>query len=796
MKHILLLLSLFLLSLSLVGQSAADTGTVSGKVVEAASQQAVAYVTVALKDSSGQLFAGTITDEAGTFLLEKVPAGTYRLQLQLIGYQSLEQEVQLSQGFSSLRLGTLFLQEDVKQLEEVVVEGEQPGFALKLDKKVYFVEGNSLAQSGSAHEVLDQLPSVSVSPDGSISLRGNAGVHVLINGRRSGLTLNGALDQIPADAIEKVEVITNPSARYDASGAAGIINLVLKKNRAGGFTGQMRLVGGIPHDFRANGSLNYKRGKLNLFSTLGFRYTDYVGYYRTKQTTHVEGHEQQLLMEQSEDRHDDGKLLYLGADYSFNERNSVTAAFFRNATEDTDETVLDYRYGMLAAPDSLLLRSGNSEEARNYNQLEFNYTKLFREEGRKLTFDLQYDFWNSRKNWDLKTMTTFPEEENGTQLRTISDGSSNDLVVQSDYRQALGKSGTLEAGLKGESRWVSSDYQAELLAENEWQVLKGLDNLLNYHEKIAAAYLQYGGEMGKWGYLLGLRNEFTRISISDQESEFGDRKQYNKLFPTASLRYTFREETSLQASYSKRIGRPSLWYIYPFNELTDLNSQFVGNPELDPSYTDALELNLLQHWKKLSFTPSLYYQHSKDFIHFYVYRNAEGVFISTPVNLEQEQRYGLELTTSYDPLSWLRLSGELNVYGFRQQGELNGQRFSLSEKAWASSVQGRVQLPHQIRFQGSFVYLGAKHNAQTLEKARSSLELGVSKELFGERASLLFDVSNVLNSRQEVSITQTEAYYLEQLSNRTGTRFRLSFVYRFNKHGENKVRRQQSGNRN
>lgn len=797
MKYALFFLSLFLLSFSAPAQPNGPHGSISGKVVDKVTQLPVAYASVALKDSSARLLSGVITDETGVFLLEEVPVGNFQLQVQLIGYHTFTQEVQLSPSTSSLKLGLLELQEDVEQLKTVVVEGEQPEFALKLDKKVFYVEGNSLAQSGSASDVLGLLPSVAVSPGGSISLRGNSSVHVLVNGRRSGLTLNGALDQLPADQIEKVEVITNPSARYDASGAAGIINIVLKKNKKGGLNGQVRLVGGMPHDFRANGSLNYQKNKLKLFSTLGYRYTDYVGYYRTEQRALSDEAEHPWRMEQEEDRHDDGRLLYIGFEYALNERNALTAAFFRNATEDTDHTRLNYSFGEAAHPDSLLLRKGNSQEARNYNQLEFNYTKAFRTEGRRLTVDLQYEFWNSQKNWDLNTHTTFPQARNGARIRTLSDGSSNDLVVQGDFVQPLGQRGTLEAGLKAENRWVNADYRAEEQLSQEWQVLEGIDNQLNYRERIAAAYVQYGGKREKWRYLLGLRNEFTQVTISDRESDFSDQKQYNRLFPTVSLSYSFKEETSIQASYSRRIGRPSLWYIYPFHELTDLNSQFVGNPDLDPSYTDALEINLLQHWKKLTLTPAVYYQHTKDFLHVYVYQNSDEVFIYTPINLEQEQRYGLELTTAYDPFSWLGLSGGLNVYGFRQQGQLNGKYVKQSDKAWSASGQWRIKLPYQLGLQGSFIFLGAKRNTQTLEKSRSSLELGISKELFNKKASLLFDVSNVLNSRQEISITQTDAYHLEQLNNRTGTRFRLSFVYRFkNGEGEDKIRRQQSGNRN
>lgn len=683
-----------------------------------------------------------------------------------------------------------------KTLNEVAITGDKPGVSLKLDKKIFVVGKDLLSQNGSANDLLNNLPAVTVSATGQVSLRGNSSVLILINGRKTGLTQSNALDQIPAGQIDRVEIITNPSARYDAAGAAGIINIILKKNNKAGFTGQLKLLGGIPNDLRLNPSLNYKSDKVNLFSTFGIRNTDYVGLYRSEQVVSPPGQPATRYNQlKNENRHDDGKLLYLGADFFLNDHNTITAAFFKNATKDHDKTSLNYDYSNHLV-DSALIRNGESREKRSYNQVEFNYTRSFTDPKKKFSIDLQYDFWNSEKSWVLNTSRIAPDQETLPGIRTSATGASKDFLLQTDYVQPVTAHTALEFGLKVENRLVSSDYLAEKQEGNDWVILDQIDNKLDYKELISSGYTQISSKWKGFSYLLGLRAELTKVRIEDRERTFQREKDYTRLFPTAHLGYQFKEETSLQLSYSKRIDRPSLSLLYPFNEITDFNAQYVGNPDLNPAYADVFELGFLQRWHKVTLNPSLYYQYIGHPIQDYTYLKEGNTFITTPVNINYETRKGLEISILYQPLKSLQLNAEFNVYAFKQRGFYQEQNFNFSGEALTSRFSAQLKLPMRFGFQGRYNFSTAERNAQSRTAAIHNLDLGISKNLFKDKATLVLDGSNILNSRQFKTKTTGSNYMLNQVNNPNADRYRISFVYKFNsKEGQN-VRQAKTGNRN
>lgn len=800
MKHLLALCISILLWLPAGAQQTTTAGpgsTVSGTVRDQDSGSPVPYATVNLLDAAARFVGGGISNEQGAFRLEGVPAGELTLEVRFMGYQTVSQLVQVGAAGSPLQVPPVLLRPDVTHLAEVTVTGEKPGISLLLDKKVFEVGKDLLSQSGSANDVLNGVPSVAASPTGGLSLRGNSNVTVLINGRRSGLTQSNGLDQIPATQIERVEVITNPSARYDAAGTAGIINVVLKKPKQPGLGGQLRLVGGLPNDSRLNAGLTYKSGKFNVFANAGLRLTDYLGRYRTGQTTGLGSRPTSLNQQQLENRHDDGRILYLGADYAINERNTITAAFLSNETRDRDRTSLEYAYATAEGqPDSTLLRNGDSRENRSYNQLEFNYTRLFAQAGRKYTADVQYDFWNSDKDWNLATRRLSPQEQARPGIRTSAVSGSRDLRAQTDWVQPLGEQSKLEAGLKAESRQVTSDFRAEEQRSAEWAVFRGINNRLRYNELISSGYAQFGSKLNSFSYLLGVRAELTRITLADRAGEFNNRKRYARLFPTLNLGYQFREGLTTQLNYSRRIDRPSLWLLYPFNELTDLNAQSVGNPDLNPAYTDALEWALLRSWDKLTVNPSVYYQRTADVIQTYTYRDPLGTFISTPVNLRGETRLGLELSVLYSPLKWLNFNTELNVFRFSQQGTYQEQDFGFAGQTVTGRFSTQLKLPASFAMQARYSLTGPQNNAQSRTRAIHNVDVALSKNLLQNRATLALDGTNLLNTNQTRTRTLGRTFDFYQVSNRNAARYRLSFAYRFNLKEGRAIRQASSSNRN
>lgn len=772
----------------------AQQTTVSGKVQDNTTKEALPYVTIAVKDSALKTVLIGVTDEHGVFSLEKLPIGKMTISFSFMGYQNYTQPLEIISGKPKMDVGTIGLSGDAVQLNAVEINGQKPNISLKLDKKVFEVGKDVLSQNGSANDVLNGVPSVAVSPTGGVSLRGNSSVLVLINGRQSGLTQTNALDQIAADQIDRIEVITNPSSRYDAAGSAGIINIILKKNKKSGFNGQVRLVAGSPNDSRLNPSINYKSDKINIFSNFSIRSSDYVGLYTTNQSTINNGTPSLMNRVQNEDRHDDGKLMYLGADYFFDDHHTITAAFLKNATHDNDKTHLKYDYSNNTSLDSTLIREGKSLEKRDYNQLEFNYTQTFKQEAKKWTINIQYDWWNSDKNWNLSTQRLFPTPLTHPGIRTKSIGNSKDLLIQSDFIQPIDSVSVFEFGIKSEIRKVSSDFLAEQQQENDWTIYQNIDNNLKYTETISSAYAQFSNKAGQFNYMLGLRTELTQISITDIKNTYDDQKNYGKLFPTVNMSYKF-ETSTLQLNYSKRINRPALYALYPFNELTDLNAQYIGNPDLNPSYTDAFELGFLKTWKKLTLNPSVYYQREKNYIQDFTYREND-IFYTTPINIDYETRTGFELSTLYNPLKWLQINVEMNFYSFVQKGNYQEKNLDYNGETFTGRLSTQIKLPAKFSFQGRYNFRGEQQNAQTTNAALQSIDFGLSKTLLKDKATIVFDVSNAFNLRQNKNTTTGIDYLFKEVSIPNATRYRLSFVYRFNLTDPKVIRQANSANRN
>jgi len=769
--------------------------TIKGKVLDK-DRLPLSYVTINIIDTSLKSIAIGITDEKGVFMLSELPNIKLRANFTMMGFTTTSLPITVN-GTNEIDLGNIMLQQDATQLKEVAIVSQSPTISYRLDKKVFQAGKDLISQSGSATDLLAGVPSVSVNPSGAVSLRGNANVLVLINGRRSGTVQGNALDQLPADQIDRVEIITNPSSRYDAAGAAGIINIILKKNKKAGFNGQLRLVGGIPNETRISPSLNYKSDKVNIFSTFGLRLSDYVGLYQTQQENYSATKTSLLNSVQNEKRHDDAKMLYLGADIQLNAHNTITAAFLKNATNDHDFTELNYNYATKnVGADSSLVRNGESREKRSYNQLEFNYTRTFAKERKKYTIDVQYDFWDSDKDWNLTTERKFPNASPLAAIRTSSIGASKDLSAQTDLILPIDSLTTLELGIKFETRTVTSDFLAQQQLNSSWQTLEQIDNKLAYEELIGGAYAQLGGKLRGLGYQLGLRSELTKIDIQDRVGSYSSEKTYTRLFPSLNLSYGIAQGATLQASYSRRINRPSLNMIYPFTELTDLSTRYIGNPDLNPSFANVMEIGYLQSWNKLTINPSLYYQQNSGVILDYTFKNAAGLFIITPVNIAKETRSGFELSVIYNAAKWVQLTSEFNIYRFRQSGTYADQDFGHVGQTFTARMGALLKFPKLISFQGRYNFNGARQQAQTKEKAIHNIDMGLSRNLFGDKATLLFDVTNLFDLRKFSTVTTGNDYALALDARPNAARYRLTFVYRLNLKENQKVRQAKSGNRN
>lgn len=778
----LILMLMMFCNLQSLGQQVAEV-KVRGKVLDNTTQQPLEYAGVTLLSlTDNKMLKTTVTDKKGEFSLAIKP-GQYHLKIEFISYKpTLLENKQIKEDTN---LGSILLQEDVKLLKLVDVIGEKSTVELNLDKKVFNVGKDLISKGGSANDILNNVPSVNVDANGGVSLRGNGSVRVLINGKPSMLTANNGLEQIPASNIEKVEVITNPSARYEAQGGGGIINIILKKNTIGGLNGSVQAGLGDPVNYHGNLNLSYKTEKFNLFSNIGGRSRDFHADEKRFQTTAKNGISNTLHQQNKQRRNDDTYNIYIGGDYYINPKNTLTGSFYHSTLFNRDTTNFGYLYNNGGNNlDSAVTRFENYREPQKYNQLELNYVKTFDNKDQKWTTNLQYDFWNDDENQDIMQTKNFPIPKMISRLTSRNIESSDDIYIQSDFVTAFSKDSRFEAGIRTDLRAIRSDYWAKA----DEVLLSKYNNKLKYDENLYSAYMQYGNKVDKFSYLLGLRAEWSQIGISDRAGTFDQDKNYLNLFPTVHLTYKLPESAEFQLSYSRRINRPQFWQLNPFSGLSDIRNLTVGNPDLDPTYTNSFELSMIKRFGKLNVNPSIYYKHTINYFQYVIEQTPEGYFVSTPVNLDFEDRYGFELSSSYNPLAWWRLSWDLNYYKYKQQGTYDGKNYSAEDQTWFTRIGSKMKFPKNLSIESSFNYIGKKKDIQSVNKAQYRADIALSKDLFKDKISFTLGVINVFDSMVDKRVTNTDSYHLESESRRFGRLVSGTIVYRFNRKKDDKDR--------
>lgn len=718
--------------------------------------------------------ASVTSDINGEFEIQ-TEAGIYAIRIDLTSFKSvLLDNRQINQDFN---LGDLFLEDDFQLLKAVNIAGEKTGTSLNLDTRTFYVGKDIMSKGGNANDILSNVPSVSVDNNGTVSLRGNAGVRVVINGKPSVMSMNNGLEQIPASQIEKVEVITNPSAKYESQGAAGIINIVLKKNTLYGLNGSVQAGAGDPANYNGNINLSYKKEKFNLFTNVGVRFRKLDIKEDKVQTTFNNGEKNTLLQSNTTDRRDRNYNFYIGGDYYFNTRNTLTGSFYHSTLILNNH--IEYNYDYYNADhtiDTSIYRFEHYKEPKKYNQLELNYVKTSEEKDKSWTTSLQYDFWNDDENQNITQRTVFPNESPDDNLITRNIESSNDIFIQSDYVKTKDNS-KLETGVRGNFRAIRSDY----LAQSNGLPLPEYNNKLNYDENLIGAYLQWGDKINKWSYLLGIRAEMSLIGISDRVGTFTQDKHYTDFFPTLHLGYKLQESIDLQLSYSRRINRPEFWQLNPFGGLSDLRNLTIGNPDLDPTYTHSIEFSLLKKVNKFTITPAIYYKHTTNYFQYVLKQTQDGNFLRTPINLDYEERYGLEVSGTYKPLNWWNLTFNFNYYGFNQKGNFEGKEYKSQNKMWNTQINSRMKLPENLTIESMFSYRGKYHDIQSLNKPVYRLNIAVSKDILKEKMTIAVAFNNILNSLIERQELHTNDYQLQSTNYGVGRMINLTIAYRFNR---------------
>lgn len=817
MKKLLPIILLFT-TITLFAQSPQELNPIkiTGTVLEQDTNQPLEYATLVLQSvDDPSKISGGITDATGKYEVEAQP-GKYNISIEYIGYKTYRLPNQ--NLTKSINLGTTKLAADVSELEGIEVVGEKTTVEIRLDKKVYNI-GKDLTNSGAnISDALNNVPSVTVDVDGAISLRGNENVRILINGRPSALAGFGSTDalrQLPADAIEKVEVITSPSARYDAEGTAGILNIILKKEKTLGFNGSINTTIGYPTSSQINSNLNLRTDKYNIFNTLGYSYRESPGN-GLFDNTYVNGTYDRIIEDRDINRLDKGFNGNLGIEYFITDKSSLTASIFGRISDESDVTDNDSKRFIDNSLTNQTFRKEDEKQDDNSYQVSLNYINNFNDEGHKLTSDFQY----SKDTEDLLTRinenNTVPNNDLLARENIYQDEIQNEFLFQADYVLPMGDA-QFEAGYRGNFKQTLTDYQLDTLNQNSGQFETNLDltNKFTYDENVNAFYSQYGNKFGKFSFLLGLRLENTQLKgkvesendiaalqeILGQDIDLNFDKNYLGLFPTMNMTFELSEMESITLGYNRRINRPRGRFINPFPSRSSRTNVFQGNPDLDPAYANAFDLGYLKRWKKLTLTSSIYYQKETNSFERVQEETgqvtSDGISIirSIPINLSTNQRIGAEAGVLYNPTKWLRLNGSFNFFQFETDGIFNDVDYGAKNTSWFSRFSSKITLPSKIDWQTNFFYRGPSENSQTKNKGIAFTSVAFSKDVFSEKGTITFNVNDLFNSAKRRSYTETAFFTSDSEFQWRVRQFTLGFVYRFNQpKGKTKQRQPQQQN--
>ncbi|MET4105463.1 TonB-dependent receptor [Hymenobacter sp. UYP22] len=784
--------------------AAKGTGRLEGTVLDAATKKPVEFATITLLPLSGTTpLDGGVCDERGRFKLQGLAAGEFRLQISFIGYATQTRNVTITGGLTTVP--TINLEGTAQKLGEVTVTGERDVIETKPDRIVYNAEKDLTNTGGTAADVLRKVPLVNVDPDGNVELRGTSNVRVLINNKPSGIVASSVADamkQIPADQIKSVEVITTPSAKYDAEGTGGIINITLKKNNLEGINGSVGLAAGT-RSSNSNASLNYRKGKVGLTSSVsGFAFYSPNRNDLTRYLKDGSGQER-LSLEQEGDGNTigGGGFGRLGLDYDPAQYHNLTlnvqGSLFRNSG-DYDQ----FNNVLLPVSNQFTRATDRRFRTQSYD-MSGSYTRTFEQKRREWSVLAQHTRNRNVQAYHLDQFAGNTTENLAKNYREESDNLARNLetTLQTDYAHPFSETALLETGAKAILRRVSSDY--DVFNSPSVSLLDPVynpsrSNLFDYNQDVVSGYGTYGFSASKKvSFKLGARVENTRINgnFQQQQSENSAVKQnYTNLLPNLSLSYQPQNPKkpgqTLRLAYSKRIQRPQIFYLNPFRNTSDTLNVSYGNPQLEPELTDSYEVNYTTFIKGSVLNMSAYARRTGNAIESYRFVE-NGVNNQTFRNIGRNATYGISLFGSVKPVPKWDVSGNVNVYYV----SLKSNALSLDN----SGVMYNLNVNSGYKFEKglSVQFFGGLNSPRVQLQGRQAAwtfySVGLRKNLLKDKADLTLNADNFLSATRNLRSTLDTDQFRQESNNYIYLRgVRLAFNYRFGKVTQQAPKRRRS----
>ncbi|WP_412985012.1 TonB-dependent receptor domain-containing protein [Pontimicrobium sp. IMCC45349] len=749
---------LFLLFTSFLLNAQNKTLEIKGKVIEENSQLPIAYATILIADKDTKIpITGTTSNDSGDFVLS-TEANNFYIEISFIGFNTItisdyKEENQI------IDLKTVTLSENLEALSEVVVQAERSQTEFKLDKRVFNV-GKDLSSTGaSALEVLNNVPSVTVNIEGVISLRGSQGVQMLINGKPSVLASEegNALGTITADMIEKIEVITNPSAKYDAEGTSGIINIILKKEEKRGLNGSVTLNTGTPNNHSLGLSLNKRTEKFNLFSQIGIGRRTFPSEYKNINSDFINN--TTINSNGESDKNETFYNIVLGTDYHINDNNVLTlSGNFAYEQEDENSTTSFSSINELNTITDSWKRVESTEATNPKWEYELQYKKDFKKEDQSLLFSALGNFFGKDQESIFNNTTITGANDDGLQS-TKTDFKQAEYTFKLDYTHPFLEKYKIETGAQYVLNDVENDYEVNDFIGDEWVNNPDLTNLFEFKQNVLGVYTTGAYESDKWGIKLGVRLENTDLNTLLTNTNEKNNKNYTDLFPSAHTSYKVTDNFSIQAGYSKRIYRPRLWDLNPFFNIRNNFSIYTGNPNLQPEYTDSYEITSIHKIGKASLNLSLYNRYTTDVIE-RVTTFEDNVSTTRPENFGTNSTTGFEINGKYSPLKWFSLNGDFNINYFNRKGDFEGTSFDFNGNSWTSRLTTKFKLPADIDMELSGNYRSKYRTLLSDVSDTFFADFGMRKKIFKGKAILNLSVRDVFASRRNESVQAQPDYYI------------------------------------
>jgi outer membrane receptor protein involved in Fe transport len=733
---------------------AQNTLKISGEIIEQETGYPIPYATIIVKDKTTSTnLKGSISDEEGKFTV-KTSKSDFYIEISFMGFKTITLKDFVLKN-AQINLGIIKLVPDNQALDEIVVRAEVSKTIFKLDKRVFNV-GKDISSSGaSALEVLNNVPSVNVSIEGDISLRGNAGVQILINGKPSVLAdqSSNALGTITSDMIESIEVITNPSAKYEASGTSGILNIILKKEEKKGWNGSVSLNTGIPDNHSVGLSINRRTDNFNLFTQLGAGYRSLPRDSKNENRNLSNG---ELILSEGESfRNETFFNITLGTDYHINDLNVLTLS--GNFAYEIEDQPSEFNFQYFDGNNNLI-SSWNQKEVTDATnpkyQYELNYKREFKNNKKhNLLFSAIGSFFGKDQESQFINNVILGSDINNNQ-QTETDFKQADYTFKFDYTNPISDLFTIETGAQYVFNDVGNDFEVRDFINGNYEVNLDLTNNFEWKQKVLGVYATTSYEKEKLGIKAGLRLEQTDVNTLLSNTNERNKQDYFNLFPSLHSSYKIGDGFSLQAGYSKRIFRPRLWDLNPFFNIRNNFNIRVGNPELQPEFTDSYELTSIYKIGTASLSSSLYHRYTTDVVE-RVSSFEDNITISRPENIGTNSTIGFETNGKYSPSKWLTITGDFNYNFFDRKGEFENQNFDFTGSQWSTRLGTKIGLPADFDIELTGNYRSSFKTVQGEQTGYAFMDLGVRKKIFKGKAIVNLGVRDVFESRiQERFVTQ------------------------------------------